>query len=229
MPTPIMTGDLAPPGAPGTGGTIYPGSEGQGGAPETLRLLWRQRQSDRGGRQCVTMRSARLMKALVVAAAILCCATGCSSLLSTGSADVAGAGGAAIASAVTTNPAIAAGIGLGVQAVARTGVHYAQRQIHGAVQDEIARAAGNLRVGAVGTWRTHHQVPLEKAEHGRLTVSRVIGGGAALQCKEVVFSVDSEQQSAKRSAYYVVPVCREGATWKWASAEPATTRWGSLQ
>jgi hypothetical protein len=175
------------------------------------------------------MSAARFMKALVMAAAVLCGATGCSSLLSTGSADVAGAGGAAIASAVTTNPAIAAGIGLGVQAGARTGVHYAQRQIHGAAQDEIARAAGTLRVGAVGTWRTDHRVPLEKAEHGRLTVSRVISGGVALQCKEVVFSVDSAQESAKRSAYYVVPVCRDGAIWKWASAEPATTRWGSLQ
>ncbi|MGZ5225754.1 MAG: hypothetical protein ACXWCS_16460 [Burkholderiales bacterium] len=169
------------------------------------------------------------MKALVIAVAVVCCATGCSSLLSTGSADVAGAGGAAIASAVTTNPAVAAGIGLGVQAGGRAGAHYAQRQIHGAAQDEIARAAGNLRVGAVGTWRTHHRVPLEKAEYGRLTVSRVISGGATLQCKEVVFSVDSGQDGGKRSAYYVVPVCREGAAWKWASAEPATTRWGSLQ
>jgi hypothetical protein len=175
------------------------------------------------------MRTARAhTNALFLSAAALCCATGCSSLLSTGSADVAGAGGAALAAAVTTNPAVAAGIGLGVQAGARAGVHYGQREIHGAAQDEIARAAGKLPVGAVGTWRTHHRVPLEKAEHGRVSVSRVIETGG-LHCKEVVFSVDSAQQGVPRTAFYVTPVCRDGSHWKWASAEPSTARWGALQ
>jgi len=27
----------------------------------------------------------------------------------------------------------------------------------------------------------------------------------------------------------VASVCRDGDKWKWASAEPATPRWGSLQ
>jgi hypothetical protein len=169
-----------------------------------------------------------MIKALLFSAAVLCCATGCSSLLSSGTADVAGAGGAALAAAVTTNPAVAAGIGLGVQAGARAGVHYGQRQFHGAAQDEIARVAGNLPVGAVGTWRTHHRVPLERAEHGRVSVSRVINA-AGLHCKEVVFSVDSAHPGTPHSAFYVTPVCREGAQWKWASAEPSTARWGALQ
>ena len=28
---------------------------------------------------------------------------------------------------------------------------------------------------------------------------------------------------------HLIAVCRDGETWKWASAEPATERWGSLQ
>jgi hypothetical protein len=30
-------------------------------------------------------------------------------------------------------------------------------------------------------------------------------------------------------AFYTATVCLDGAKWKWASAEPATARWGSLQ
>jgi hypothetical protein len=160
--------------------------------------------------------------------AVLCCATGCSSLLSTGAADLAGAGGAAIATAVTTNPAVAAGIGLGVQAGARTGINYAQRQIHHAAQDEIAKAAGDLPIGAVGSWRTRPKLALEPAQHGRVTVSRVISM-PGIDCKEAVFSVDSAVEGELHSAFYVVTVCRDGARWRWASAEPATARWGALQ
>jgi hypothetical protein len=30
-------------------------------------------------------------------------------------------------------------------------------------------------------------------------------------------------------AFYTANVCLDGKQWKWASAEPATERWGSLQ
>ena len=164
----------------------------------------------------------------LIAVCLAFCATGCSALVSTGSADVAGAGGAALASALTTNAAAAAGIGLGVQAAARAGVQYSERQIHRAAQDEIAKAAGDLRVGEVRHWRTHHRVPLERSEHGRVSVSRIVSTAPQL-CKEAVFSVDALHDNEPRSSFYVATVCREGAKWKWASAEPATARWGSLQ
>ena len=167
-------------------------------------------------------------KIVFVVATVLLFANGCSSVLNAGTADLAGVAGAAVAGAVTTNPAVAAGIGFAAQAGARTGVQYAQRQIHGAAQDEIARVAGGLRVGAVGTWRTQQRIPTEPAEHGRVAVSRVVRG-ASFQCKEIVFSVDSVARDTGRSAYYVAPICREGATWKWAAAEPSTARWGALQ
>ncbi|MGO4153800.1 hypothetical protein [Cupriavidus sp. YAF13] len=163
--------------------------------------------------------------ALAAAIALCLSATGCSSLLSEGTAAGAGIAGASIAGALTDNAAVATGIGLGVQAGARAALQYSQRKIHAAAQDRIAMAAGPLAVDAVADWKTDHAVPLEPAEHGRVTVSREIGG-KSLQCKEIVFSVDD---NAKASAFYIAAICRDGQTWKWASAEPATERWGALQ
>jgi hypothetical protein len=167
----------------------------------------------------------RYRAALIV---LSCLLSGCSSLFETSVADIAGVGGAAISGAATSNPAVAAGIALLVQAGARAGVQYVQRQVHGASQDEIASAGGDLAIGEIGTWRTHHRVAIEFAQHGRVTVSRVISEGA-IPCKELVFSVDSPREDLSSSRFYVVSVCRDGARWKWATAEPATARWGALQ
>jgi hypothetical protein len=173
------------------------------------------------------MYHAQIRSAFLIAA-VLCSATGCSSLINAGSAEVAGIGGAAIAGAVTSNGAAAAGIGLGVQAAARAGVQYAQRQVHRSVQDEIARAAGALAIGDVGHWRIKPAANLEPQQQGRVTISRIIST-TTLQCKEAVFSVDSVIDKAPHSAFYVAIVCQDGLKWKWASAEPATERWGALQ
>jgi hypothetical protein len=173
------------------------------------------------------MRCARI-RTILLLSAVLCSATGCSALINAGSAEVAGVGGAAIASAATSNAAAATGIGLGVQAAVRAGVQYAQRQVHRAVQDEIARAAGALAVGDVGYWQIEPAAKLEPHQQGRVTISRIIST-VALQCKEAVFSVDSVVDKVPRSAFYVAIVCQDGAKWKWASAEPAAERWGALQ
>ena len=61
-----------------------------------------------------------------------------------------------------------------------------------------------------------------------MTVSRVISV-SQLECKEIIFSVDTVVEEAPQSAFYVAMVCRDGPAWKWASAEPATERWGGLQ
>jgi hypothetical protein len=155
---------------------------------------------------------------------------GCNSLYSEGAVAGAGIGGAAIASSVTDNAAVATGIGLGAVAAAKAGVQYSQRVIHTNTQNAIASVAGPLAVGAVAPWKIVHSVPIEDDEKGRVTVSRVISAGA-LDCKEVVFSVDRDatQNRAADSAFYVASVCRDGKQWKWASAEPATPRWGALQ
>jgi uncharacterized protein YceK len=167
---------------------------------------------------------ARLLLLLACAAAL----SGCGSVLSSTTADVAGIAGAGIAGAVTKDATVAAGIGLGVASAANAGLQYAERVVHGREQDQIAQAAGPLPVGQVGHWSVTHDVPIEDDEHGDLVVTRLIGA-EDFNCKEIVFSVDTVEKKVPQRAFYTATVCRDGKTWKWASAEPATARWGSLQ
>ncbi len=152
----------------------------------------------------------------------------CSSVLSGGTAEVAGIAGAGIASSVTKSATTATAIGLGVAAGANAGLQYEERVVHNAEQDQIAAAAGGLAPGAVGPWSVSHDVPIEADEHGEVAVVRVLGA-PPIDCKEIVFSVDTVAKHAPRREFYTATVCQDGATWKWASAEPATARWGSLQ
>lgn len=173
--------------------------------------------------------AAQLCLARVLALACVTAALGgCTSLLTEGASAGAGTAGAGIAHAVTHNPGVATGIGLGVQAAARAGLQYAERRSHRAEQDRIAAVAGDLPVGAVGRWQVAHDVPIEADEHGVVTVSRTLGD-ADFACKEIVFSVDHEAKRGTTREFYTAAVCRDGRQWKWATAEPATERWGTLQ
>ncbi|KAE8760775.1 hypothetical protein FSO04_06830 [Paraburkholderia madseniana] len=167
---------------------------------------------------------------VALAVAITSALSGCSSLYSEGATAGAGIAGAALAAKVTSNAAVATGIGLGALAAARAGVQYSERVVHKNTQDGIAKIAGPLDVGAIAPWSVTHSVPIEDDEHGRVTVSRTISAGA-LDCKEIVFSVDqtATKNVPASSAFYVASICRDGDNWKWASAEPATERWGALQ
>ncbi|MFM0047496.1 hypothetical protein [Paraburkholderia sediminicola] len=167
---------------------------------------------------------------VALAVAITSTLSGCSSLYSEGATAGAGIAGAALAAKVTSNAAVATGIGLGALAAARAGVQYSERVVHTNTQDGIAKIAGPLEVGAIAPWSVTHSVPIEDDEHGRVTVSRTISAGA-LDCKEIVFSVDqtATKNVPASSAFYVASICRDGDNWKWASAEPATERWGALQ
>jgi uncharacterized membrane protein len=155
---------------------------------------------------------------------------GCNAFLTEGTADVAGLGGAALASAVTNDGAVTAGIGLGVQSIARAGLEYTQRRLQRAEQDSIANAAGNLPMGVVGAWSIAHDIPLQADNQGQVVVSREIGA-TGLTCREIIFSVDQKrrEKGELRRGFYTAIICRNGNQWKWASAEPATERWGSLQ
>jgi hypothetical protein len=177
---------------------------------------------------CARWQRAASLTLLATVASLACSA--CSSLYSEGAQTGAGIAGAAIASKVTNNAAVATGIGLGAVAAAKAGVQYSERVVHRNTQDSIAKAAGPLDVGGVAPWSITHSFPIEEDAHGRVTVSRVISSGA-LDCKEIVFSVDQDatKDAAATSAFYVASVCRDGEKWKWASAEPATDRWGALQ
>jgi hypothetical protein len=152
----------------------------------------------------------------------------CSSLFHEGASTAAGIGGAAIASQVTTNATVASGIGLGVLAAAEAGVKHVERRYHRNQQDRIAQVAGGLSVGQVAQWESYHRLEIEPNVRGRVTVNREMGSGA-LMCKEIVFSVDDVKDEVPRSGFYVATICRDVNAWKWASAEPATQRWGALQ
>ncbi len=153
---------------------------------------------------------------------------GCASVLTSGSQEAAGIAGAGIASSITKSATAATAIGLGVAAGANAGLQYEERVVHRTEQDRIAEAAGSIAPGAVGPWAVVHDVPIEPDEHGEVAVVRAVGG-AAIVCKEIVFSVDTVADHEPRRAFYTATVCHDGARWKWASAEPATERWGSLQ
>lgn len=172
----------------------------------------------------------RLLACLTAATAAGAMAlSGCSSLITEGSSAGAGIASAALASAVTKNAGVAAGIGIGVQAITRTAVQYEQRKVHGEAQQQIARIAGPLKVGQVESWRTTLSLPLESEEAGRVAISRVISTGE-LDCKEIIVSVEqSGKDKLPASEFYVAAICRNGSRWDWASAEPATERWGALQ
>lgn len=166
---------------------------------------------------------------LGVSIAVATALGGCSSLLLEGGSAGAGIAGSAISSAVTNNAAVATGIGIGVQAVARAGIQYEQRKIHAEAQQQIARTAGPLKLGQVQHWKTGLSLPLEPDEAGRVTVSRIISAGD-MDCKEIVVALDQSGKDALPvSEFYVAAICRNGKQWNWASAEPATARWGSLQ
>ncbi len=154
--------------------------------------------------------------------------SGCSSLLTEGTADLAGVASTGAATAVTKSAAAAAAIGLGVQSLASEGLKYTERRVHKNEQDAIAQAAGPLDPGALQTWSIHHYVPIEVDEKGQVVVSRAFGAGS-FRCKEIVFSVDDMTRNGLQRAFYTATICQDGAAWRWASAEPATERWSVMQ
>lgn len=156
---------------------------------------------------------------LFIAAAGL---SGCSSI-----GGFAGAAAGVASGAVTSNPAVGYAIGLSVQAATDATTKYVFRNWQKAEQDEIAAVIGNLEVGQSHNWAIVHSVNYGN-EHGEVRVTRLIDTPLAL-CKEVIFSVDTGDGPTLQRAWYVTTACRSDDVWKWAAAEPAAERWGSLQ
>jgi uncharacterized protein YceK len=155
--------------------------------------------------------------------------SGCGSLLTETTSTAAGVAGAATGAAITKNATVAAAIGLGVNSLAAEGLRYAERRVHKTEQDNIARVAGVLPMNAVATWSVRHDVPIEPDEGGFVVVSREFGA-LGFRCKEIVFSVDEQtKRHGLVRSFYTANICQDGRSWRWASAEPATSRWGSLQ
>lgn len=136
-------------------------------------------------------------------------------------ADTVATAGIAAAVGSATNPVIGLIAGVAVSFAVDEGVEYAHRRIHGNVQSAIARAAGPLEEGEAAPWAVEEALPLTR-RRGTVQIARRFG--AAIPCKDVVFTVDDEPE------FHVTTICRNGAgTWRWALAEPSVGRWGELQ
>jgi hypothetical protein len=154
-------------------------------------------------------------------AVLLAVVLGLAACTSTGSAvdsAVSSASTAGIAAGITsaTGSALvgtAAGIGAGIK--------YAERRIHRNAQDAVAIAAGPLGIGQSAHWNIDGWLPLTD-RHGAVEVARSFG--KAIPCKDVVFTVDEDDN------FYVTTICADKqGTWRWALAEPTVDRWGALQ
>ena len=154
--------------------------------------------------------------------------SGCGSLLTQTTSTLAGVAGAATGAAITKNATVAAAVGLGVDSAAREGLNFIERRVHGFEQNRIALAAGALPPNAVGVWSVSHDIPIESDAQGQVVVSREFGA-LGFRCKEIVFSVDKQKEQALERAFYTANICFDGQAWRWATAEPSTSRWSGLQ
>ena len=148
---------------------------------------------------------------------------GCTSIGS-----IAGAITGAASGSGSVNPALGYAVGIGTKAAVDSLSHYISRQRHRAEQDQIVAAIGTLAVGQGVPWRIKHAIPLFDDRHGFVTVVRDIPN-ALTACKEVIFTVVAGRKPESPRGFYTTTACQHGARWKWAQAEPATSRWGFLQ
>ena len=131
------------------------------------------------------------------------------------------AGVAATVGSATGNPVLGVIAGAGVSYGIDQGVKYAERRITDNVHNAVARAAGPLSVGQSASWTVEEKLPLS-GKTGTVQVARSFG--EAIPCKDVVFTLDDAPD------LNVTTICRgRDNQWRWALAEPATRRWGSLQ
>ncbi|PVX59459.1 hypothetical protein [Paraburkholderia unamae] len=169
-----------------------------------------------------TPRAARL-----IALAALCLGA---TLTTSGCMSIGAASGAAAAAAtgiVTANPAVGVGVGIAVQAATDAAVGRFMKSMHADQQELIAETAGRLPVGGFDLWRIKHQLPVENG-HGQVRVTRAFATPLAL-CKEFVFSVQDGDKADSPEQWFTASACQDSSGWKWATAEPAVARWGTLQ
>ena len=138
--------------------------------------------------------------------------------------DTTSIGAGAVAGALTANPFIGLAVGITARWAAGAAVNAIERDIQSAIQTRIAEVGGNAEPNVAMPWSIEQTLP-GGSQAGAVIVVREFGA-PLIPCREIVFSV----LDTPRSNFYVGTICQapEGH-WKWAVAEPATTRWGSLQ
>jgi hypothetical protein len=125
------------------------------------------------------------------------------------------------------NPAVGAAVGVGTGAAADYGIRYVSRRWHRTEQDALAEVVGGMAVGEARPWEVRHDLPIGN-KRGEVRVLRAVDTPLA-ECREVLFSVASGEAPDAARRWFVASACRQAEGWKWAAAEPATERWGSLQ
>lgn len=159
---------------------------------------------------------------LLAAAALL---SGCSTV-----GGLAGAVAGITTGSFTSNPAIGVAVSVSVKAATDAGIKNLLRSLHQDEQDEIAALAGAMTPGEIRPWQVRHRIPYGNSQ-GEMQVTRVIDTPLA-RCKEVMFRVLEGKAASPAGdapqAWYAASVCRQDQRWKWAIAEPAVERWGSL-
>ncbi|CAM3651917.1 Lipoprotein [Bordetella sputigena] len=165
--------------------------------------------------------------AAAVRAAVAACLTtgalaGCSSI-----GGFTGAAAGIATGAATSNPAVGVGVGVAVQAATDAAIQRVYRNMQDTEQTLIARAAGNMAPGEKRAWAAHYSISFFD-EHGELQVLNQTEN-ALTACREVAFSVISGKGDTATSQWFITQVCRDSdQQWRWAAAEPAVGRWGSL-
>jgi hypothetical protein len=162
---------------------------------------------------------------LTLAAAVAACCSFMSGCASIGA--VAGAAAGISTGAVTSNPAIGVGVGIAVQAATDEAVKRVMKSFHDDQQMTISATAGELPVGETKPWWVKHVLPIENG-HGEVRVLRKFASALAT-CREFAFSVIEGEKPGAPATWFLASICKDQNAWKWASAEPAVGRWGTLQ
>jgi hypothetical protein len=130
----------------------------------------------------------------------------------------------------TSNPAIGVAVSVSVKAATDAGIKGLLRSLQQDEQDEIAALAGAMAPGEIRQWQVRHTIPYGNNQ-GDMQVTRVIATPLA-SCKEIMFTVVDRKAAPPADdsprAWFAANVCRQDSRWKWAIAEPAVERWGSL-
>ncbi|HEX7689714.1 MAG TPA: hypothetical protein VF453_18560 [Burkholderiaceae bacterium] len=156
-------------------------------------------------------------------AALASALAGCSSI-----GGFTGAVAGAATGTFSSNPTVGVAVGVSVKAATDAAMNRVFRGMQSDEQDRIAELAGQLDVGDRRSWQVHHLFSYGD-EAGELQVLGSIDNALA-SCKEVLFSVAGGKRDAPTRQWFVTQTCRQSdGRWRWAAAEPATGRWGSLQ
>ncbi len=175
--------------------------------------------------------------ALVLLAAVLL--SGCNAL-----GGITGAVAGAASGTASGNPGVGIAVAIGVKTAIDAAQKRFDRYWHAEEQRSIATQIGALEVGEEAPWQVRHVVPYQDSQ-GRVRVLRAFSSALA-ECKEALFTVEDEEPEegiepaetrpvdAKPAEVkparqqYLTTACRGEQGWRWASAEPAVARWGTL-